>query len=77
MGVLDEIKAISAQLGLGFGLSLAISCHRKKLLITGRNLIKNVLSKKEISFYRKKYLVKGRDFLSLGGKKFLVHCCKQ
>ena len=24
MGVLDEIKAISAQLGLGFGLSLAI-----------------------------------------------------
>ena len=25
MGVLDEIKAISAQLGLGFGLSLAIT----------------------------------------------------
>ena len=24
VGVLDEIKAISAQLGLGFGLSLAI-----------------------------------------------------
>ena len=28
MGVLDEIKAISAQLGLGFGLSLAIYYSR-------------------------------------------------
>ena len=42
-GVLDEIKAISAQLGLGFGLSLAIRCnldatHRISLDVTQMNL---------------------------------------
>ena len=37
MGVLDEIKAISAQLGLGFGLSLAID---------GTNSIENSVSKR-------------------------------
>ena len=31
MGVLDEIKAISAQLGLGFGLSLATNDSKVQL----------------------------------------------
>ena len=38
MGVLDEIKAISAQLGLGFGLSLAKYSNAEKPMAVGENL---------------------------------------